>query len=408
MIGRAADAGPTPRSALVAASVWSANAALMGAAMALIASVPAERAPSGWSVIELAWFIPATLSFATVGALIEWQHPGHAIGRLMLFGGTVSSVQMASAAYAVRAVFGGPRLPAGEVAAWLFNTIAIGLGIAVVLIVFLFPDGRVRLRRGRIGVALTLILFPASVLLTGLRPGPLLLLPAIENPFPVGVVGRYESVLWTVLFVPGTVAFVLAISTLLERARRAEGVERQQLKWFLAGSILAVAVMLPSIPMILVSETVDAARFVNAAALLAIPATIGIAILRHRLYDIDVVIHRTLVYGAVSAVLIATYAASVILLQAVMRPFTAGSDLAVAGSTLLVVALFQPVRARMQDLVDRRFYRSRYDAARTLDAFAARLRNEVDLDSVREDLVGVVEVTMRPTHVAVWLRGGRR
>lgn len=408
MIGRAPEPGPTRRSALVAASVWSVNTALMGAAMALIASVAVGRAPSGWSAIEMAWFIPLGLSFATVGALIEWQHPSHAIGRLMLFGGTVSSVQMASAAYAIRAMYAGSPLPAGEVAAWLFNTIAIGLGIAIVLIVFLFPDGRVPLRRGRIGVALTLILFPASMLLTGLRPGPLLLLPAIENPFPVAIVGRYEPLLMLAVFVPGTIAFLLAISTLLERARRAAGVERQQLKWFLAGSILAIAVMLPSIPMILVSETVDAARFVNAAAGLAIPATIGIAILRHRLYDIDVVIHRTLVYGAVSAVLIVSYAASVILLQAVMRPFTAGSDLAVAGSTLLVVALFQPVRARIQDLVDRRFYRSRYDAARTLDSFTARLRDEVDLDSVRAELIGVVGDTVRPAHASVWLRDALR
>lgn len=408
MIGRHAQSDPTRRSALVGAGVWSANAVLMAAAMALIASVPAERAPSGWSAIEMAWFIPVTLSFATVGALIEWQHPGHLIGRLMLFGGSVSSIQMASAAYAVRAVFGGSDLPAGEIAAWLFNTIAVGFGIAVWLIVFLFPDGGVRSRRGRIGVALTLILFPATVLLTGLRPGPLLLMPVIENPFPLAVVGRYEPVLLAAVFVPGAIAFALAVSTLLERARSAAFVERQQAKWFLAGSVLVILVMLPSIPMIFVPATVNAARFLNAAAWLAIPASIGIAILRHRLYDIDVVIHRTLVYGAVTAVLIVSYAASVILLQAVMRPFTAGSDLAVAGSTLLVVALFQPVRGRVQDLVDRRFYRSRYDAARTLDAFTARLRDDVELESVRADLLGVVGETVRPAHASVWLRGAGR
>lgn len=139
-----------------------------------------------------------------------------------------------------------------------------------------------------------------------------------------------------------------------------------------------------------------------------IPIAIGIAILRHRLYDIDVVIHRTLVYGAVSVILVATYLAAVVSLQTALRPFTAGTDLAVAVSTLIVVALFQPLRRRVQDAVDLRFYRARYDAARTLDAFTARLRDEVDLASVRADLLDVVGDTVRPAHASVWLRDARR
>jgi len=129
-----------------------------------------------------------------------------------------------------------------------------------------------------------------------------------------------------------------------------------------------------------------------------------LAILRYRLWDIDIVVRRTVVYGAVSATLVATYFGTVILLHALLRPFTSGSDLAVAGSTLLVVALFQPVRSRIRDAVDRRFYRSRYDAVRTLDAFGARLRDDVDLDSVRADLIDVVNDTIRPAHAGVWLR----
>jgi len=137
----------------------------------------------------------------------------------------------------------------------------------------------------------------------------------------------------------------------------------------------------------------------------AVPAVaIGIAILRDRVFDIDVLINRTLVYAGVSALLGGAYVAGVVLFQAALRPLTGGSELAIAASTLLVVALFQPIRRRVQDLVDRRFYRARYDAARTLDAFSSRLRNEVELDAVRADLLGAVGETVRPAHASVWLR----
>jgi hypothetical protein len=184
-------------------------------------------------------------------------------------------------------------------------------------------------------------------------------------------------------------------------------VERQQLKWFLFGVSLMV-IFLITATLAEITVGYQAARDlsgIGAAVALAAPAvTATIGILRYRLFDIDVLINRTLVYGAVSAVLVATYAAVVVLLQALLRPFTAGSDLAVAASTLVVVALFQPIRRRVQDAVDRRFYRSRYDAARTLDAFTARLRDEVELDALRADLLGVVGDTLRPRHASVWLR----
>jgi hypothetical protein len=140
----------------------------------------------------------------------------------------------------------------------------------------------------------------------------------------------------------------------------------------------------------------------------SLPIAMAVAILRHRLYDIDLLVRRTLVYGLVSALLLATYVAAVVLLQAVLRPLTAGSDLAVAGSTLLVVALFQPIRRRVQDLVDRRFYRARYDSARAVDLFASRLRSEVDIDAVRFDLIAVVDEALRPSQASVWLRPAER
>ena len=135
------------------------------------------------------------------------------------------------------------------------------------------------------------------------------------------------------------------------------------------------------------------------------PISFAIAILRYGLYEIDRLINRALVYGTVSALLVATYAVGVLALSALLRPFTGGSDIAVAGSTLAVVALFQPLRSRIQRLVDKRFYRARYDAARTIDAFSARLRDQVDLDHLRTEVVGVVHQTLRPAHVSLWLRG---
>jgi hypothetical protein len=154
------------------------------------------------------------------------------------------------------------------------------------------------------------------------------------------------------------------------------------------------------------SLTLYAGNMLTALATSTIPIAIAVAILRYRLYDIDLLINRTLVYGATSATLVLTYALVVLALGAALRPLTQSSELAVAGSTLAVAALIQPVRRRIQSAVDQRFYRARYDAERTVDGFALRLRDEVDLDALRAELVGVVRDTVRPAHASLWLRGG--
>lgn len=204
-----------------------------------------------------------------------------------------------------------------------------------------------------------------------------------------------------------TVWFLIAAASLIARMRSGSAVERQQVKWIAFGAALLGLTLGASVIVSLAAPDAvlaKATQILSVAAVLTIPIAATLAILRYRLYDIDLLINRTLVYGALSAALAVTYFGAVALLQAALRPLTGGSELAVAGSTLAVVALAAPLRRRIQGAVDRRFYRSRYDAARTLDAFGTRLRDVVDLEAVRADLVGVVNDTIRPAHASVWLR----
>jgi hypothetical protein len=200
-------------------------------------------------------------------------------------------------------------------------------------------------------------------------------------------------------------------ASLLLRFRRAHGVERQQLKWLAYAASLLAAYLLLALIFMALRQLPELPLPLYLTALLlfnGIPIATGIAILRYRLYDIDLIINRTLVYGATSAALAVTFFGGVLAFQTVLRPLTGVSEISIAASTLLSFALFQPIRRRAQDVVDRRFNRSRYDAARTLDTFGRRLRDEVDLNTLETELLGVVSSTMAPAHVSLWLRGRGR
>jgi hypothetical protein len=201
---------------------------------------------------------------------------------------------------------------------------------------------------------------------------------------------------------------VLAAAAMRSRSRRATGLERQQLKWVtFAAAIAGVMIVADVLSFFLADDTSDYNTFrivTLGIGFAVLPIAAGVAILRYRLYDIDVVINRALVYGSLTASLAGVYVGSVLLLQLALSDLTQGSGLAVAASTLAVAALFRPVRGRIQELVDRRFFRSRYDATRTVEAFGARLRDEVDLGALSLELQAVVAETMRPTHVSLWLR----
>ncbi len=290
----------------------------------------------------------------------------------------------------------------GETAAWYGDVSWILVILpAATFLLLLFPDGRLPSPRWRAvawcaGVGIALLFVTDS-----LRPGPLDDYPEVVNPY--GVDGPARGVAEAIAVLALAVAIVGSPLAPIARFRRAGREQRQQIKWLaLAGAVAAVTFVVA-----LVSYDVLPAGVADGAIMLSIlmlPVAAGMAILRYRLYDIDVVINRTLVYGALTATLAAAYLGSVLLLQLALSPLTEESDLAIAGSTLAVAALFRPARARIQSAVDRRFYRRRYDAARTLEGFGLRLRDEVELETLGAELRGVVRETMEPAHVSLWLR----
>ncbi|MGH2451966.1 MAG: hypothetical protein ACRDGE_12010 [Candidatus Limnocylindria bacterium] len=346
--------------------------------------------------------VAAFALYSLVGALIASRQPTNPIGWLLGAAALSAAVAFLSYQYAVFGVVTAPgALPLAGIAAWLSIWVWMGMLAPLVFTVMLFPAGRLPSPRWRpmawiagsfLGVVAVIFAFGTPSIDADRHP-------QVANPLWIPALTPLQQ-LADASFVLFLLLFGLAVAALVFRFRGSRGVERQQLKWIVAAGL----VMVLSIFLSVFEAAFDWAWVVT---IVALPVSIGIAILRHRLYDIDVLINRALVYGALTATLGAAYVGSVLLLQAMLRPFTADNEIAVAGSTLAVAALFGPLRGRIQRLVDRRFYRSRYDAARTLDAFAERLRDEVDLDQLRTELVGVVAQTMRPKHASVWLRGGR-
>ena len=363
----------------------------------------------GWFLdgeIRNVGLVPAlAVAFSLVGALIASRHPDNAVGWLFVGIGVAAGVSTTSAAYARRWLEGegGSRM-LGEAAAVYGNLSWIPfILVPCTFVLLLFPDGRLLSRRWRwvawcAGAGIALVLFAAAV-----AAGPLEDYPQLDNP--VGIDSAVIEPLTGLAVLLLLIGIGGSAASLIARFRRAEGERRQQIKWLaLAGAAAAVIV-----PVAVVGSDVWGETGVNVLCMLGVlglPLAAGIAILRHRLYDIDVVINRALVYGAVTATLALAYLVCVLLLQLALSPLTADSGLAIAASTLAVAALFRPARARAQAAVDRRFYRRRYDAAQTLEAFAGRLRDELDLDALEADLRGVVTQAMQPAHVTLWLRRG--
>jgi hypothetical protein len=347
----------------------------------------------------------ALLLFGWFGALIVSRQPSHPIGWILGAFSVIGGVGDFASEYAIYGLRSHPdAVPGAAALAWFASWVfALYLALLAALLL-LFPTGRPPSPRWRWVLCLAGIGAGFSVvgaLSMWPRRG-IGLLQVFGGPEPVGVLG----ILYYVGFWVALVAVLAAIASLVVRFRRARGVERQQLKWVVYA---VVVVVLCFILLMVAPNSMDpselAVDVVFSLLIALIPVAMGVAILRYRLYDIDRLINRTLVYGLLTAVLGAVYAALVLVLGQLFGGIgTTTPSWAVAGATLAVAALFQPARRRIQQAVDRRFNRQRYDTARTIEAFSARLRHQVDLDTLTAELLAVVDHTVEPTAVSLWLR----
>ena len=390
---------------------------LGGAALAVMSSrtVPAEaRGPVTMALILL----PIALLWAVMGALVASRRPGNQISWFYSAIGLGVALLGASAGYFGYALYGPlAPLPGGRFAAWATDVLFVpSVYIGPVSMLFVFPDGHFRSRRWRLFFFTLIPLGLLCVVAAALRPG---ILEGFGVTNPVGIRGGVGHVMRFLSdsggAVVGPVAFLSAMLAMILRYRRVSGIERQQLKWVayavisaLMAFVVSALAPLPTPSVFLGNDAGGPADFAGAFFLVLLPACTGVAILRYRLYEIDRVINRTLVYASLTICLGLAYLTSVLVLGQALNAVTGGSGLAVAVSTLAVAAAFGPARARIQRLVDRRFFRHKYDAARTREGFGSRVRDQVALDELSGELRAVVADTMQPTHVSLWLRGARR
>jgi hypothetical protein len=357
-----------------------------------------------WGTANMVTIYPVVIfAFALVGAFVSSRLPGNPIGWVCLAIGLTMMLSGAADEYGVYTLETRPgSLPGGEYAAWLGAWLWIPAVVLIgTFIILLFPNGRLPSRRWRVVAWLAAAALISATVSEAFSPGPLEEAQVnLQNPLGVEPARGALELLGAVGL--GLLPLCCAASALsmVLRFRRSTGEERQQLKWFAtAAALLAIAFPFGFILSSGVVEDFVTLTFVG------LPVAVGIAILRYRLYDIDLIINRTLVYGSLTVMLAGIYLGGVVLLQSLFRTFAGGdSQFAVVASTLAIAALFNPLRRRIQNLVDRRFYRRKYNAAKTLETFSARLREETDLDDLNRDLSAVVRETVAPEHVSLWLR----
>jgi hypothetical protein len=374
--------------------------------VALNSSHPDVRIPEPW----LAHTVSA-VAFSSVGAVVGSRRPENPIGWLFCAIGSLAAIVLLSSEYAAYVLLAQPdTLPGGLAMVWIRAWVWVPYVGLFVLLFLVFPNGWPPTSSLRWFASLVMFVIAYGTVLAAFSPGPLWAIGgAVDNPLGMEAlrgVGTNSAVgpVETVLYVLG----IVAVASQFARMRRARGVERQQIKWFTYAAVVLVS---GGVLDFSVSEAIglrwlgEIGFVLTMVGVVGMPIAIGIAVLRYRLYDIDRIINRTLVYGSLTAMLVALYFGAIVLFQRVFVFLTGEkSTLAVVASTLLIAALFNPLRRRVQSFIDRRFYRNKYDARKTLEAYSAKLRNDTDLDELSDDLVGVVRETMQPEHVSLWLR----
>jgi hypothetical protein len=339
------------------------------------------------------------LGYATIGLVLTLRRPANPIGWLYAAAGLAWSLSIPVEPWLQELVGEHRPLPPVAQAAAVYGEFswAPATVLGVTLPALLVPDGRLRSRRWRPVAAAAVVAGALALVGFGLAPARLEDTP-IANPFglagPAGAIAATMALAGILLW---AVTLVAALTCVVLRFRAARGVERQQLRWVAAGAAAAVAGLLAGAA----APQATVLSSVLYASVLCVPAAVGVAVLRYRLWDLDRLVSRTVTYAVVTALLVVPY---LLVVPAVTELAEGSGSLAVAAATLAAAAAFSPLRRRVQELVDRRFNRRRYDAARTLDAFAARLRDQVDLDALHGELLAVVDQTMQPTRASLWLR----
>ncbi len=372
--------------------------------------------------VDPIWFNATVVGviLPALGLFLASRRPEHPIGWLLCAAGLLEGLDHFCGEYSIYTLLAQPgSLPAGQVAAWVTAWVWVPNTALLAFLALLFPDGRLPSRRWRPFAWLVGIATVAGVTLAALLPGPICDVCAIENPFGIEALKSISdsvNVLMDVFFT--SVFGLVAIASLFLRYRRASGVERQQIKWVAYAASVVFLGAICGTPLqysfVYVVDSATGARWallagqsLTAVGYVGIAIAMGIAILKYRLYEIDTLINRTLVYSALTATLAAIYFGGVTATQAIFRALTGQEQqpqLAIVVSTLVIAALFMPLRRRIQGFIDRRFYRRKYDARKTLEAFSATLRDETDLRALNNEIVKVVRETMQPAHVSLWLR----
>ena len=397
----------TRTAAWIAWSLCAVSVALMALALALLllsgsAALPSELGSLWGTAVQI------TVDFALpiLGGLIASRRPDNLIGWIVCAAAVANAMDYFADGYATYALLAEPNsLPGGLVTAWVSNWVPmLALGL-LPFFLLLFPTGRLPSRRWRPVAVFAVLVYVVLPVGYAVLPGPLITFPSVENP--LGHEGAAGEIVPGVGQVSAWMLFVLtsliSLVSLVLRFRRSRREERQQIKWVAyAAALIAAYLLVDSI----FGEALDPISPILSAIFFgSLWVAIGVAILKYRLYNIDLLINRTLVYGSLTAILAAVYFGGIVVLQRLFVVLTGGkSTLAVVASTLVIAALFNPLRRRIQSFIDRRFYRRKYDVTKTLEAFSAKLREETDLDALSDDLVGVVRETMQPAHVSLWLR----